>query len=168
MNSINLYKVAFITFGGVIGWIVDKFEPTFPLIIITLLFILYDSLTAYQLGKRVKRKYPQKKLSKTNFSSKKFEKVVVSTIPKRLIIILLAFMVEKWVFVFIKLPLSYVVTGIICFEQAWSILENESSCREDDSGQFWKLLQKIMKDKTEKHFDINLDEITKKDDREKE
>lgn len=58
-----------------------------------------------------------------------------------------------------EVPLSYIVAGIICFEQAWSILENESSCRGKEEGIFWKLLQKIMVDKTERHFDINLDEF---------
>jgi hypothetical protein len=65
-------------------------------------------------------------------------------------------------------PLSYIVAGIICFEQAWSILENESSCRGEKEGMFWRLLQKIMIDKTERHFDVNLDELKNKDDSEKE
>lgn len=58
-----------------------------------------------------------------------------------------------------KVPLSYIVTGVICFEQAWSILENESSCRAENESMFWKMLQKIMVDKTERHFDVNLDDL---------
>jgi len=33
---------------------------------------------------------------------------------------------------------------------------------------FWRLLQKIMIDKTERHFDVNLDELKNKDNSEKE
>jgi hypothetical protein len=65
-------------------------------------------------------------------------------------------------------PLSYIVAGIISFEQAWSILENESSCRSEKDGMFWRMLQKIMIDKTERHFDVNLDELKDKIDTEKE
>jgi len=64
--------------------------------------------------------------------------------------------------------LSYIVAGIICFEQAWSILENESSCRGEKDGMFWKILQKIMIDKTERYFDINLDDLKDKNESEKE
>lgn len=58
-----------------------------------------------------------------------------------------------------SIPLSYIVTGVICFEQAWSIFENESSCRSDDESRIWRLLQRIMIDKTERHFDVKLDEL---------
>ena len=60
-----------------------------------------------------------------------------------------------------SIPLSYIVTGVICFEQAWSIFENESSCRSDDESRIWRLLQRIMIDKTERHFDVKLDELKK-------
>ncbi|MCF0203471.1 MAG: hypothetical protein HUK08_08920 [Bacteroidaceae bacterium] len=73
----------------------------------------------------------------------------------------MAYLIEKFVFIHVAIPLSYIVTGVICFEQAWSILENESSCRSDDEGFFWRMLQKIMVDKTERHFDVNLDDLKK-------
>ena len=49
-----------------------------------------------------------------------------------------------------------------------AIIENESSCRGEKEGMFWRLLQKIMIDKTERHFDVNLDELKDKIDTEKE
>ena len=87
--------------------------------------------------------------------------MIRSTIPKRLSLILLAYLVEHWVFVHVSIPLSYIVTGVICFEQAWSILENESSCRDEEDSRFWKWLQKIMVDKTSRHFDIDLTDLNK-------
>lgn len=147
--------------GGALGWLVGELEPTFPLIIVAVIFIVYDAWTAYQLDKRVHKMYPDKtQREAAKFTSFAFGKVIRSTIPKRLWLIILAYIVEHWVFVHISIPLSYIVTGVICFEQAWSILENESSCRDENESRFWKMLQRIMVDKTERHFDVNLDELT--------
>jgi hypothetical protein len=146
--------------GGGIGWIIGEFKPTFPLIIVAIIFIVYDAWTAYSLDKRVHVKYPGKtKREAAKFTSFAFGKVVKSTIPKRLWLIVLAFLVEHWVFIHVSIPLSFFITGVICFEQAWSILENESSCRDESESRFWKTLQNIMVDKTERHFDVKLDEL---------
>lgn len=154
------WKVIFGIIGGGFGWFVGEFHPTFPLIIVAIIFIVYDAWTAYQLDKRVHKKYPEKtQRREAKFTSFAFGKVVRSTIPKRLWLIVLAFMVEHWVFVHVSIPLSYIVTGVICFEQAWSICENESSCRSEADSRFWKQLQKIMVDKTARHFDVNLDDM---------
>ena len=161
MNYIpNLPKILFALMGGGVGWFVGEFRPTFPLIIVAVIFIVYDAYTAYQLDKRVKLVYPDKaQRKKAKFTSFAFGKVIKQTIPKRLSLIILAFLVEHWVFIHLTIPLSYVITGAICFEQAWSILENESSCRNEADSRFWRLLQKIMIDKTERHFDVSLNEL---------
>lgn len=156
----NACKGLFLITGGVFGWIIAEFKPTFPLIIVIIIFIIYDAWTAYQLDKRVHLRYPTKtQREKAKFTSFAFGKVIKETIPKRLWVIFLAYLVEHWVFIHVSIPLSYIVTGAICFEQAWSILENESSCRSENESRFWKLLQKIMVDKTERHFDVNLDDL---------
>ena len=153
-------KILFFTVGGSIGWFIGEFKPTFPLIIVAIIFIVYDAYTAFQLDRRVHIKYPDKtSRNKAHFTSFAFGKVVKVTIPKRLWLIVLAYLCEHWVFLHVKIPLSYIVTGIVCFEQAWSILENESSCRDENESRFWKLLQKIMVDKTARHFDVNLDDL---------
>lgn len=161
MTSIyNIYKSVFAVIGGGIGWLIAEFEPTFPLIIVAVIFIVYDAYTAYSLDKRVHAKYPDKtKRQEAKFTSFAFGKVIKTTIPKRLWLIILAYLVEHWVFIHMTIPLSYIVTGVICFEQAWSILENESSCRDEADSRFWKILQKVMIDKTERHFDLNLDDL---------
>lgn len=149
--------------GTLLGWVVATFKPTFPLIAVMVLFVLYDAYTAHLLDKRAHEKYPNAtKRHEAKFMSVKFGKVITNTIPKRFMLILLAFLVERFVCIHWHLPLSYIVTGIICFEQAWSILENESSCRSDEDSRIWRLLQRIMIDKTSRHFDIDLSEIKKK------
>ena len=163
----DFWKGVFVSLGGWVGWLVGQFEPTFPLIIVAIVFILYDAYTAWQLDKRAKKMYPDRtKRHEAKFYSFAFGKVVTQTIPKRLSLIFLAFLVEHWVFIHVSIPLSYIVTGVICFEQAWSILENESSCRNEAESRFWRWLQKIMVDKTARHFDIDpedLNELKKED-----
>lgn len=163
MNGIsNFTKALFALIGGGVGWFVAEFKPAFPLIIVTVIFILYDAWTAYQLDKRAHIRYPDRtQRHDAKFTSFAFGKVIKQTIPKRLWLILLAYIVEHWVFVHVSIPLSYIVTGAICFEQAWSVLENESSCRSESDSRFWRLLQKVMVDKTARHFDLDLDELKK-------
>ena len=157
----NLPKIVFAAIG--IGWLVEEFQPTFPLIIVAVIFILYDAFTAFQLDKRVHVKYPEKtQRQQAKFDSFKFARVIKHTIPKRLTLIFLSYLLEHWVFVHVTIPLSYVTTGIICFEQLWSILENESSCRDENEGKFYKILQRVMVDKTERHFDVDLHDFKDK------
>lgn len=154
------WKVIFGATGGGFGWFVGEFHPTFPLIVVAVVFIVYDAWTAYLLDKRVHQRYPEKThRQKAKFTSFAFRKVITSTIPKRLWLIVLAFLVEHWVFIHVSIPLSFIITGVICFEQAWSILENESSCRDESESRFWKTLQNIMVDKTARHFDVDLSEL---------
>jgi len=164
-----MLKTLFAACGGLIGWLVAEFRPTFPLIVVAVTFIVYDSYTAYQLDKRAHRAYPDRtKRHGAKFTSFAFGKVVRETIPKRLAVILLAYLVEHWVFIHVSVPLSYVVTGVICFEQAWSILENESSCRHDDESRLWRTLQRIMVDKTVRHFDASVSGLAGEEEKEKD
>lgn len=159
---LKLWKSLVMLLGGAVGWFVGEFKPTFPLIVVAIVFIVYDAYTAYRLDKRVHEQYPDKaRRQEAKFTSFAFGKVIRQTIPKRLWLIVLAYIAEHWVFVHVQIPLSYIITGVICFEQAWSILENESSCRPEEEHRFWKLLQKIMIDKTARHFDVDLSDLKK-------
>ncbi len=157
-NAINsLLKCGVTAIGGGVGWIVAEFKPTFPLLLVAIIFILYDAWTAFQLDKRVHVRYPERtRREQAKFTSFAFGKVVRKTIPKRLWLIIMAWLVQHYVFAFADIPLTYIVTGVICFEQAWSILENESSCREESESRFWRMLKDVMIDKTERHFDVDL------------
>ena len=146
----------FLTFGGIFGWIVGKFSPAFPLIIIATLFVLYDAWSAYELDKRVHIMYPKRKRQKAKFTSYKFRQVI-PTLIERFVIILLAYCVERWVFVHIDVPVSYIAAGVVCAEQLLSIAENKASCRlpGDKHARVWKLLAKVLIDKTARHFDVD-------------
>ena len=156
----KIWKITAMVCGGLVGWMIGEFKPAFLLTVVVVVFILYVAWTAFKLDKRVRTAYPDKTQRKqAKFTSFAFGKVVKQTIPKRLMLIILAFLEEHWVFIHVTIPLSYVVTGAICFEQFWSILENESSCRTESESRFWKLMQQIMVDKTERHLDLNLDKL---------
>lgn len=154
--------------GGVMGWLVAEFAPAFPLIIVAILFVLYDAWTAYQLDKRVHIIYPDKtKRHEAKFRSFAFGKVVRKTIPERLSLILLAFLAEKYVFIHVAIPLSYIITGVILAEQTLSALENNASCPLDENdGRFWSMLRRLLVDKTSRHFDVDLGEYGKLSDEE--
>ena len=156
----KIWKITAMVCGGLVGWMIGEFKPAFLLTVVVVVFILYVAWTAFKLDKRVRTAYPDKTQRKqAKFTSFAFGKVVKQTIQKRLMLIILAFRAEHWVFIHVTIPLSYVVTGAICFEQFWSILENESSCRTESESRFWKLMQQIMVDKTERHLDVNLDKL---------
>ena len=152
----KVFEYLTLAFGGVIGWFVGKFEPAFPLMIIATLFVLYDAWSAYELDKRVHILYPKRKREKAKFMSYKFRQVI-PTLSERFVIILLAYCVERWVFVHINVPISYIAAGVVCAEQMLSIAENKASCRlpGDKHARVWKLLAKVLIDKTARHFDID-------------
>lgn len=156
----KIWKITAMVCGGLVGWMIGEFKPAFLLTVVVVVFILYVAWTAFKLDKRVRTAYPDKTQRKqAKFTSFAFGKVVKQTIPKHLMLIILAFLEEHWVFIHVTIPLSYVVTGAICFEQFWSILQNESSCRPESESRFWKLMQQIMVDKTECHLDVNLNKL---------
>jgi hypothetical protein len=145
-----------LVFGGIVGWVTGKFAPAFPLIVIATLFVLYDAWSAYELDKRVHIMYPKQKREKAKFVSYKFRNVI-PTLTERFIIIILAYCVERWVFVHIDVPVSYIAAGVVCAEQLLSIAENKASCRlpGDKHARVWKLLAKVLIDKTARHFDVD-------------
>lgn len=156
MQMEKIFEWLSLAIGGIIGWVVGRFEPAFPLIIIATLFVLYDAWSAYELDKRVHIMYPKRKRKQAKFTSYKFRQVI-PTLIERFVIILLAYCVERWVFVHINVPVSYMAAGVVCAEQLLSIAENKASCRlpGDKHARVWKLLAKVLIDKTARHFDID-------------
>ena len=146
--------------GGFVGWFVARFAPTFPLIMVAVAFILYDSWAAYELDKRVHKRYPDRKKRPPRYVSWKAWDMI-PTMIESFAIILLMYAVQRWVFIDLYVPLPYVATGCICFIQLLSIAENKASCRRpgDKGYRLWQVLAKILIDKTERHFDTDLSEL---------
>lgn len=145
---------------SLLGAVVAVLEPALPYIVICTLAVLYDCYTAWSLSRRVKRAHPER-IRDGKFKSHNAGKVIV-TLIKVYALIVLAFLMQMHIIGdALPIDLTKVAAGAVCFWQLWSILENESSC----NGAKWaKVAQKILVDKTERHFDIDLSEMEEKED----
>lgn len=138
---------------GVMGACVAMIRPTFPFILVCTLAVLADCYTAWSLSRRVKKRFPGANDGK--FKSNYAGRVFI-TLIKVYSLTILVYLIDAMVFPEIALHLPQVVAGAVCFWQIWSMLENESSCND---AKWAKIAQRIMVDKTERHFDIDLHEL---------
>lgn len=137
------------TFGALVALL----QPTVPFIIICTIAILFDCYTAWSLSRRVKKKYPGANDGK--FKSRYAGRVFV-TLIKVYALTILAYLVQTFILEGIPIKLANIVAAAVCFWQVWSMLENESSCND---AKWAKIAQRILVDKTERHFDIDLSEL---------
>ena len=153
MNPNYLLKIALSMPLGMLALI----TPNVPHILIAFVFILADCISAYRLARRVRK---AGKARKVKVDSHKLWKTFLKTTASALAIVL-AFVIEKYMMVmYTDLYLANWTAIVICAIQLWSILENESSCNEK---KWAKNLQKILVDKTERHFDIDLSFMKKEE-----
>lgn len=152
------FKYFFSVSGGFMAFIV----PTLEYAAICSFAIVLDVITAYRLSRRVKRKNPGANDGKFKSS---YARRVFDNMIKIYILILLAHAIDiRLLVMFDGLYLSNYVAAIFTFIQAWSILENESSMND---AKWARLLQKIMVNKAERHFNVDMSEFKHLDDEEK-
>ena len=149
-----LFNVTSRSLFSVIGGVVALLHPTFPFILLCTIMVLGDVYTAWSLSRRVKRKFP-------NATDGKFKSIyfgrVFMTLIKIYVLIILSFLIEIYIFEGMHIHLTNITAGSVCFWQLWSMLENESSC----SNERWaKVLQKVLVDKTARHFDVDLSDLS--------
>ena len=137
------------TFGALVAML----QPTVPFIIICTIAILFDCYPAWSLSRRVKKKYPGANDGK--FKSRYAGRVFV-TLIKVYALTILAYLVQTFILEGLPIKLANIVAAAVCFWQVWSMLENESSCND---AKWAKIAQRILVDKTERHFDIDLSEL---------
>ena len=138
---------------GVMGACVAMIRPTYPFILVCTLAVLADCYTAWSLSRRVKKRFPGANDGK--FKSNYAGRVFI-TLIKVYSLTILVHLIDAMVFPEIAFHLPQVVAGAVCFWQIWSMLENESSCND---AKWAKIAQRIMVDKTERHFEIDLHEL---------
>lgn len=143
-----------------LGALLAMLEPTLPYILICTLMILADCYTAWSLSRRARKAYPNRVSSNgRKFKSHHFGAVIL-TVLKAWLLIILSFLIQCHITDSMPIDLTKIAAGAVCFWQFWSILENESSC----NGSKWaSVLQKILVDKTSRHFDIDLKELQEDD-----
>lgn len=145
---------------GALGALLALLQPTVPFILICTIAVLLDCYTAWSLSRRVKKRFPGANDGK--FKSHYAGRVFI-TLVKVYALTVLAFLIDHYIFPHVSLMLPNMVAGAVCFWQIWSMLENESSCND---ARWAKIAQRILVDKTERHFDIDLHEL--KDESEKQ
>ena len=154
--TLSEYKAFQITSCTGIG-ILGMMEPLVPTLIIGSFLIVLDVITAWDLSRRIKKKYRiYTKVGLGKFSSNKSGRVI-RTFIFLFTSVTLARSVEIHVVGHI-FGLVNIVASAFCAYTAWSVLENLSS--ESDVWIF-KLLQKIMINKASRHLDTDLDSVIK-------
>ncbi|MDR0872250.1 MAG: hypothetical protein LBN27_02125 [Prevotellaceae bacterium] len=149
--------------AAIVGAALAYFEPTFPFLLVCTTAVILDAFFAWRLSRRVRQNNCSKggKTSCGKFKSFKFARIFINLINIYLVIVL-SFMIEKYIFEGLEIRLVNIVSGAVCFWQLWSILENESSC---NNAKWAQIAQKIMIDKTERHFDVDLSDLKEKEEK---
>ena len=130
-------------------------EPTFNFLYAIVAVITLDCLSAYNLHRRIKKKFPNYATGK--LESKKALKVIY-TIGRVYGVILLIWFIEKNILNDLSFEITKYVAALFCFIQLISVLENESSC----NNAWWaRAFQKILMDKTKRHFDMDINNFLK-------
>lgn len=125
-------------------------QPALPYLMICTGFVFLDCYSAYRLAQRVKRQHPDKATGKLR--SEKMRHIII-TLIEVYSVVLLAYFAQAYITSELPVNLTKIVSGAVCGWQFWSYLENSASC----NGAKWaNAAKKILIDKTERHFDIDL------------
>lgn len=135
-------------FAALLGAILGFLTPMIPFAVICIFAAIIDSITAWRLAIRIKKKYPDSK-PHVKFESEKF----FGIFSKMFVLfscIILAFLIDTYIFHMFDMYLANAVAGSFCLYEMWSILENESS---ENNSSWAKVLQKVMVNKAKKYLD---------------
>lgn len=148
MNYSIINKAILYIASGMMGY----FMPMIPYLLVCIVAIIFDMVSAYDLSRRVAKVYQDK--SKGGKLKSDDMKKIIPTIYKICMVIMLVHMVDTTVLNMANLYLTNIVAAIFCMVQIVSILENISSC----SDERWaKILQKVLVDKTARHLNIDIE-----------
>lgn len=150
------------TVAAIIGVIWCYIQPNINFVAVCFAALLLDCFTAWRCNRRIYSKYREaikhnkKCTADGKLKSRKMAKMV-QDFSVLILAIFLASLVEKTLLGHLApLYLANYLSAIYCVVQFISILENESTC----NGAAWaRVLQKILADKTERHLNINIEEL---------
>lgn len=155
--SARLRALSSVTGAAVFSFV----APVLPYGALCTAVVIADLLSARLLAHRVRKRHPAAGRSPASrFSSRRLGDTVM-TLARVYGLLLLAHGVDLVILGDATGAASLrFASGLVCFWQLWSILENESSA--NDSA--WaRIAQRIMIDKTERHLGIDLHELRKDD-----
>lgn len=148
--------------AGLIGILWCYIEPSLNYVSVCFFALVLDCYTAWRCNRRIYSRYreaikrnPKCKMD-GKLRSKKMAKMV-QDFSVLIMAIFLAVIIDNDLLAHMgELHLANYLAVIYCSVQFVSILENESTC----NGAAWaRVVQKIVADKTERHFNIKLKEL---------
>ena len=139
-------------------------EPSLNYICVCFFALLLDCYTAWRLNRRIYSRYREaiKKTPKCQIDGKLKSKKMTKTWQDFSVLILSIFLataIDTIILDYMNpLHLANYIAALYCGVQFVSILENESTC----NGAAWaRVMQKIVADKTERHFNVKLKDLMK-------
>lgn len=136
------------------GWLMQALMPALPYTLVCTLLVVADVVSARRLAHRLRRKLPSRR-QQLKFTSARFGHMLLRL--AHIYALLLVTALLQYVVV-PEVELLRLVSGLVCFWQIVSILENESSANDSPWA---RIAGKILIDKTERHLGISLDELRK-------
>lgn len=150
MENSFTYKALFIISGGVFVMLQD----ISMLVLVCTIAVIFDCVSAIRLAKRVKKNGD----GKGKIESRK-GLIIIDKLSVIYSLIVFGYLIDTYIATMFNLYLPNIVAGIFCFWNFWSILENESSLKD---ARWAKIMQRILVDKAERHFDIDLKDFKEK------
>jgi hypothetical protein len=145
IDELNKYLFGVAASGGLLLFL----QPLWAYVFVCFVAIIIDCYSAWRLSVRIKIKFGR---STGKFQSN-HAKRMVRTFGEIAGVLYLVFMMDKVIITMEQLYATKFIAGIFCTLQIISILENASS--ESDS-KWMKPLQKILINKAERHFDVDI------------
>ena len=134
------------------GGLLVAFETSVPYFVPCFLAVVLDVISAFYLGRRMHKKYPDR-------ADGKFKSEYKYRILYTMIIIFVLVIIAAYVDMLIIKNGDMGVRAVLCvflFYQGWSILENWSS---ENDNKIARALQRIMVNKAERHINVPLADI---------
>jgi hypothetical protein len=147
--------------ASIAGGLLIAFESSIVFFVPCMIITGMDVYSAYRLGKRVSEKHPDK-------SDGKFKSGYKYRIIYTMIIVFLGIITAHYADVHVLKDTDTAVRsfiGVFFVYQIWSILENWSS---ENDNKFALVLQRIMVNKAERHFNIEISDILLNEKKKKE
>lgn len=148
--------------AGLLGLVWCYIEPSLNYIGVCFFALVLDCYTAWRCNRRIYLTYREqiKKNPKCKMDGKLRSKKMAKMVQDFSVLIMAIFLataIDDGLFGYMdKLHLANYLAATYCAVQFVSIVENESTC----NGAAWaRVMQKIVADKTERHFNIKLKEL---------
>lgn len=162
MQTFLPYITRFI--AAAIGLIWCSIEPSLNYIAVCFFALVLDCYTAWRCNRRIYDRYRDaiKKDPRCKMDGKLKSKKMVKMVQDFSVLIMAIFLatfIDTVILDYMNpLHLANYLAALYCGVQFVSILENESTC----NGAPWaRVMQKIVADKTERHFNIKLKDLMK-------